>query len=75
MGSSSKGLGGFEMTKILKLIKRYDINNVDQEFFDLEFARFEHERQKEIQWEKEELTRLIITGKGEYYKIKQRGIN
>lgn len=52
--------------KNLVLIRRYSMP-VDQEFMDLEFARFEHERQQEIEWEREELTRLILTGRGEYY--------
>lgn len=39
------------------------------EFYDLEEARLNHERDMEIEWEREELTRLILTGKGEYYKI------
>ena len=43
----------------LKLIRRYG-KEVDQEFMDLEFARFEQERQMEIEYEKEELTRVIL---------------
>jgi hypothetical protein len=32
------------MVKIIKLINRYNTDNVDQEFFDLEFARLDHEQ-------------------------------
>jgi len=54
------------MTKKIILVRRYD--KVDQEFFDLEFARMDQEREMEIEWEREELTRIILTGKGEYYE-------
>ncbi len=51
-----------------KLINRYSGGaKVDQDFMDLEFARLDQEREMETQWEREELTRLILTGKGEYY--------
>ncbi len=56
------------MKKIV-LISRYS-GKIDQDFFDLEFSRHDHEREMEIEWEREELTRIIITGKGEYYKTK-----
>lgn len=52
--------------KILQIVERYS-GKIDQEFMDLEFARLDHERQMEIEWEREELTRLILTGHGEYY--------
>lgn len=52
----------------LRLIRRYDTDNIDQEFMDLELARMDHERENEIKWEREELTRIILIGKGEYYK-------
>lgn len=52
--------------KELVIVKRYS-GKVDQEFFDLEFARMDSEREMEIEWEREELTRIIITGHGEYY--------
>ncbi len=54
------------MAKILTLVSRYS-GKVDQEFMDLEFARLDQEREMEIEWEKEELTRIILTGHGEYY--------
>ncbi len=61
------------MIKIV-LISRYsmkimkeEVQKIDQEFFDLEFARMNQEREMEIEWEREELTRIIITGHGEYY--------
>ena len=50
----------------LILISRYK-GKVDQDFMDLEFDRFDQERENETIWEKEELTRLILTGHGEYY--------
>ena len=53
--------------KEIVLIRRYDPKNIDQEFFDLEFSRMDQEREMEIEWEREELTRIILTGKGEYY--------
>lgn len=61
---------------ILKLISRYG-NTLDteekikefNEFYDLEESRLNQERQVEIEWDREELTRLILFGKGEYYKI------
>ncbi len=53
------------MSKKIILVRRYD--KVDQEFFDLEFARMDQEREMEIEWEREELTRIILTGKGFYY--------
>jgi len=56
---------GLESKKIV-LITRYS-GKVDQDFMDLEFARLDQEREMEIEWEREELTRLILTGKGEYY--------
>ena len=37
------------------------------ELFELDFARQEQEKENEIIWEREELTRLILYGKGEYY--------
>ena len=52
--------------KKIILISRYK-GKVDQDFMDLELARFDQERENEILWEKEELTRLILTGYGEYY--------
>ncbi len=60
------------MKKII-LISRYsgkvkeEVQKIDQEFFNLEFARMDQEREMEIEWEREELTRIIITGHGEYY--------
>lgn len=56
---------GLESKKIV-LITRYS-GKVDQDFMDLEFTRLDQEREMEIEWEREELTRLILTGKGEYY--------
>lgn len=61
---------------ILKLISRYG-NTLDteekikefNEFYDLEESRLNQERQVEIEWDREELTRLILFGKGEYYKV------
>jgi len=53
-------------SKKIVLITRYS-GKVDQDFMDLEFARLDQEREMEIEWEREELTRLILTGKGEYY--------
>lgn len=47
------------MKKII-LINRYNTKKVDQEFMDLEMSRFEHEREKEIEWEREELTRQVL---------------
>jgi len=58
----------------INLINRYsgkveeEIQKIDQEFFNLEFARMDQEREMEIEWEREELTRIILTGKGEYYE-------
>lgn len=57
---------GLESKKIV-LITRYS-GKVDQDFMDLEFTRLDQEREMEIEWEREELTRLILTGKGEYYR-------
>lgn len=57
---------GLESKKIV-LITRYSGKEVDQDFMDLEFTRLDQEREMEIEWEREELTRLILTGKGEYY--------
>jgi len=54
------------MKKII-LVKRY-AEPIDQEFMDLEFARMDQEREMEIEWEREELTRIILLGKGEYYE-------
>ena len=53
-------------TKIIILARRYG-DKVDQDFMDLEFERFEQERINETIWEREELTRLILTGHGDYY--------
>lgn len=60
--------------KTINIVPRYsgELKTKEQiknfnEFYDLEEARFEHERNIEIEWEREELTRLILTGKGEYY--------
>ena len=50
----------------IKLVQRYT-GKVDQDFMDLELARLDQERENEILWEREELTRLILTGHGEYY--------
>jgi hypothetical protein len=52
------------MKKII-LINRYNTKKVDQEFMDLEMARFDQEREEEIEWEREELTRRILKMKME----------
>jgi len=54
-----------QLKKII-LISRYK-GRVDQDFYDLEEARWKHEEQIENDFNKEELTRLILTGHGEYY--------
>lgn len=48
------------MTKILRLISRYDPDNIDQEFIDLEFARLDHEEEIQRVLIKEELTEVIL---------------
>ena len=53
-------------TKIIILARRYG-DKVDQDFYDLEEARWKHEEQIENDFNKEELTRIILTGHGEYY--------
>ncbi len=49
------------------LVRRYSGSKVDQKFYDLEEVRWKHEEQIENDFNKEELTRLILTGHGEYY--------
>lgn len=65
------------MTTILNVVPRYsgELKTQKQikefnEFYDLEESRQNHERDMEIEWEREELTRLILTGKGEYYAMR-----
>ncbi len=46
--------------KELYLVRRYDPNNVDQDFMDLEFDRLDAEARREEQWITEELTRMVL---------------
>lgn len=48
------------MGKVIKLIERYNPNNIDQEFMDLEFARLDHEEKMQNEFIKEALTKEIL---------------